>query len=174
MPKTLTTLPTVASIEVLSCADAVGEPNGVYIYGASAFPNLGFLGGNYWVDVVYTASTQLAPPQFLPPGGTYPSSLPVTLISATPGAQIYYTTNGSTPTISSSKYTQPVAVNSTTTLKAIAVAPGWTTSSVGSATYNIVLGQTARPTFTPDTGTYYYAVGDARFHYHGRGYLLYD
>ena len=31
-----------------------GSPNGVYRYGASAFPDQTFNGGNYWVDVVFT------------------------------------------------------------------------------------------------------------------------
>ena len=34
-------------------ANGTDGPNGVYIYGASAFPNLSFNSDNYWVDVVY-------------------------------------------------------------------------------------------------------------------------
>jgi hypothetical protein len=61
----------------------------------------------------------------------------VTISDATSGATIYYTTDGSTPTISSTKYTGPVGVAATETLSAIAVVSGATNSSVGTATYII-------------------------------------
>jgi hypothetical protein len=35
-------------------ADGVGGANGVYLYGASAFPNQTYQSANYWVDVVFT------------------------------------------------------------------------------------------------------------------------
>ena len=63
----------------------------------------------------------------------------VSIASASPGMTIYYTTNGSTPTTSSTQYTGPVLVLTTTTIRAIAVAPGWSPSAVGSATYNMLL-----------------------------------
>ena len=51
---------------------------------------------------------------------------------------IYYTTDGTTPTTSSTQYTGPILVLvGTTTVKAIAVAPGWSQSAVASATYSI-------------------------------------
>ena len=84
------------------------EANGLYVYGPSAFPTNSYLtGSNYWVDVVYTSSNQLAAPQINPSAGTYPTALPVTLTSSVPAAQIYYTTDGSAPTTSSTKYTAP-------------------------------------------------------------------
>src|SRR5271156_2335212 len=50
---------------------------------------------------------------------------------------IYYTTNGTTPTTSSTKYTSAITVSSTETIEAIAVASGYANSAVASATYTI-------------------------------------
>ena len=51
-------------------------------------------------------------------------------ITAEAGATVYYTTNGTTPTESSTKYTTPFDITSTVTVKAIAVATGKMQSSV--------------------------------------------
>jgi len=63
----------------------------------------------------------------------------ITLSDSTPGAVIYYTTDGTTPTTGSLKYSSgtPVQISSTTTLKAIAAASGYSTSGVTSGTYTI-------------------------------------
>ena len=50
--------------------------------------------------------------------------------SSTQGATIYYTTSGNTPTVSSSKYTGAVIIDSEKTIKAIAVKPGYLISDV--------------------------------------------
>jgi hypothetical protein len=84
-----------------------------------------------------TSLTQAATPTFSPLAGIYNAAQLVAIASATPGALIYYTVNGSTPTTSSTLYIVPLAVNGTQTLKAIATAPGFSTSAVGSATYTI-------------------------------------
>jgi hypothetical protein len=61
----------------------------------------------------------------------------VTMSDATSGAAIYYTTDGSTPNSSSTKYTGALNITATTTVKAIAVASGYINSPVTSATYTI-------------------------------------
>lgn len=81
-------------------------------------------------------ATQLAAPTFSPAGGEITSAQNVT-ISAAKGAIIYYTTDGTDPTTSSSVYSEPIKVNATITIKAIAVKDGLT-SEIASATYTLV------------------------------------
>ncbi len=69
--------------------------------------------------------------------GTYSSSQSVTLSDSLNSATIYYTTDGSTPTTSSTVYNGAITVASTTTIKAIAVAGGYAASSLVSGTYTI-------------------------------------
>ncbi len=76
-----------------------------------------------------------ATPTFDPPGGLYTNPVSVSISSATPGAIIYYTTDGSNPTTGSAVYTTPITISATTTLKAMATAPGLDNSFVASATY---------------------------------------
>ena len=75
-----------------------------------------------------------------PPGGTYSGTQLVTLVSATDGAAIYYTTDGSIPGTGSNLYTGSIAISDTvtpTTLRAIAVKSGITNSDVLTAIYTI-------------------------------------
>jgi hypothetical protein len=83
----------------------------------------------------------MASPAFNPAAGTYSSAQTVTLSDTTPGAVIYYTTNNATPTTSSTIYTGAITVSSSETIQAIAVATGYATSAVSSATYTINLPQ---------------------------------
>ncbi|MBR6060743.1 MAG: chitobiase/beta-hexosaminidase C-terminal domain-containing protein, partial [Spirochaetales bacterium] len=64
--------------------------------------------------------------------GTTPfdSSTSVTMSCSTSGVTIYYTTDGSVPTASSTRYTSAVTITKTTTFKAIAVKAGYNNSSV--------------------------------------------
>ena len=101
----------------------------------------------------YTIETPAATPTFSPAPGTYATAQQVTLSDTTSGAAIYYTTNGSTPTTSSTKYTGAISVTVTTTIKAIAAATGFLNSAVASGTYTIET-PAATPTFSPAPGTY--------------------
>jgi hypothetical protein len=76
-------------------------------------------------------------PTFSPAPGVYASGQNVTLSDTLSGAAIYYTTDGIAPTTSSTLYKGPIAVNSSMTLEAIAVASGYNESSVSAATYTI-------------------------------------
>ncbi len=112
-----------------------------------------------WTDsqiasAVYTINqTQtVATPYFNPTGGTYSTAQNVTISCSTSGATIYYSTDGSTPSI---RYTGPVNISSTKTLKAKATKSGWTDSQIASTVYTINQTQTvATPYFTPPGGTY--------------------
>jgi arylsulfate sulfotransferase len=79
-----------------------------------------------------------ATPVFSPAAGTFTTIQTVAISSATPGAAIYYTTDGSAPTIRSTKYTAPISVMTPMeTLSAIAVATGFSNSAVGTAQYTL-------------------------------------
>ncbi len=102
------------------------------------------------------AATQAAAPTFSPAGGTYTSAQSVVITSATSGATIRYTTDGSTPTeTNGTVYASPVSISVTATLQAIAYKSGLTDSAVTSAVYTIgTQQQVAAPTFSPVGGTY--------------------
>jgi hypothetical protein len=119
----------------------------VYVAGKGSVSAFGLLSA---VSATATA------PTLSPIGGTYSSAQTVSLADTTPGAVIHYTTDGSTPTTASATYTAAITVSSTTTVKAIAVASGYTTSPVSSATYTISAAAptAAAPTFSPASGTY--------------------
>ncbi len=100
-------------------------------------------------------SSTVAMPTFSPAGGTYTSPQAVTLSCSTSGAIIHFTTDGSTPTASSTTYNGTINVASTMTITAIATASNMTASAAGSATYTISTpGTVATPTFSPAGGTY--------------------
>ena len=91
-----------------------------------------------------TVANTAAVPSFNPPGGGYVGAQTVTISSLTPGATIYYTTDGSTPTTSSAHGTTPITgvsvpVPTNMTLKAYAAATGFANSAVQSATYATVV-----------------------------------
>jgi hypothetical protein len=92
-------------------------------------------------DVPITVGTAATPytatPTFSPAGGKYTATQLVSLNAATPGATIYYTTNGSAPSTSSTKYTGPVTVRASETIEAIADASGYSNSGLARADYVI-------------------------------------
>jgi len=105
-------------------------------------------------DAGSTTPQQVATPTFTPAAGSYSGSVSVTLASATTGAAIRYTTNGSTPTATSTLYSSPFTVSATATVKAYATKTGMTDSTVASAAYTITAATVATPTFAPAAGSY--------------------
>lgn len=83
------------------------------------------------------AATNVAKPTFSPAAGRYTEAQTVTISCATEGVAIYYTIDGSTPTASSTRYTSPIVIEETTTLKAIAVNADGEESLVATAKYII-------------------------------------
>jgi hypothetical protein len=85
---------------------------------------------------VYQLSTLLPTASANVPSGNYSTNKTVT-ISMNKNGTIYYTLNGSTPTTASSKYTKPISIASTSTLKYFAVDSWGNGSPVYSAYYKI-------------------------------------
>jgi N-acetylneuraminic acid mutarotase len=80
-----------------------------------------------------------ASPIFSVAEGVYTAAQSVAIGDSTPNATIYYTTDGTAPTLSSTAYTTPITVSSSETIQAIATASGYSPSPVASATYTINL-----------------------------------
>lgn len=100
--------------------------------------------GNLYIADIYedrvrkVVLSEPAPtPTFDPPAGTYTGAQSVTISDTAPHATIYYTTDGSTPTTSSTQYSGSITVSKSETINAIAVASGYSQSPVGSAAYAI-------------------------------------
>lgn len=93
---------------------------------------------------------QASAPTFEPAAGSYAGSVAVTLRSSTGGATIRYTTDGSTPNASSTRYTAPFTLSSTATVRAFAQATGFRDSAPTSAAYTINAAG-VRITISPET-----------------------
>ena len=113
--------------------------------GLDSWPDI-WVGGGGTVETVAT-------PSISPNGGTFSSSQTVTISCATSGATIRYTTDGSTPTSSSTPYTGALALTSTTTVKARAFKSGMNASGVASATFTLSGPTVESPTVVGDAAT---------------------
>jgi hypothetical protein len=104
-------------------------------------------------SAAYVIESPAATPVFSKAAGTYTSAQSLTITDATTGAAIYYTTNGTTPTTASTKYSAAITVAASETVKAIAVATGHTNSAITSAAY-VIETPAATPVFSKAAGTY--------------------
>ncbi len=95
-----------------------------------------------------TNSPAAATPVITPATGSYTGSQTVSITDGTAGSAIYYTLDGSTPSsTTSTKYTGSFTVAATTTVKAIAVATGLSTSATATSVITIQSGGTAAINF---------------------------
>lgn len=78
---------------------------------------------------------QVKTPTASPNGGTFVTSQKVTLLCATAGTAIYYTTDGTTPTTGSTLFNSPFTLTATATVKAIAVKNGMLGSNMLTVTF---------------------------------------
>jgi len=119
--------------------------------GTAAYTNSTLAAGQHYVLASYSGSTEyeasgdgfneiVSPikPVISPASGTYYAQQSVTITEATAASPLYYTLDGSPPTVFSTAYTTPIAVNTSKTVAAVAVAEHDATSSEVSATYTIV------------------------------------
>jgi hypothetical protein len=90
----------------------------------------------------------VATPTISPNGGSFTGSTSVTLQSATSGASIYYTTDGSAPTQASNPYGGAFPLTSSAVIKAIAFKNGFNPSAQASATFTIASPSVAQLTLT--------------------------
>ena len=122
--------------------------NGTYlVWNVSGHVKLQFTNTNSGSNVVVSglffdpvggSPQTVVAPMFNPGAGAVAAGQQVTISTATAGASIRYTTDGSTPSeTAGTLYSTPVTVNSAETIQAIAYEAGMTDSSVSSAGYTI-------------------------------------
>lgn len=120
---------------------------------------------------VINGALSTARPVASPGTGTYAEAQQVTLVSATPGAVIHYTTDGSEPTCASPRYSGPLSIATDTVLHARAMG-GFRQVAVGRFTVWVPMAfpsgvmterytirgqseQVAQPVIAPASGTYH-------------------
>lgn len=110
--------------------------------------------------VLEPAPQQVNTPTSSIQSGIYEGSITTTLYCATPGATIYYTTNGSTPTTNSTRYTGAITLGSSCILKILAVKTGMVNSNINQYSYTFTVKPKCNPvTITTDNA----AVKSASF-----------
>lgn len=109
-----------------------------------------------WINGVPSSLGTVQKLVFSKTRGFFTAPISVTLSTATAGATIRYTTDGSAPTESNGMiYTTPLAISATTTLRAGAFKSGWEAANVETQTYlflNDVLTQSGTPAGWPAPG----------------------
>ncbi|MFX3634577.1 MAG: S-layer homology domain-containing protein [Candidatus Pristimantibacillus sp.] len=128
--------------------EAAGLSNGTtYYFTVKASAPGGDSGAS--IEASATTIAQVATPSSNPAGGSVAYGTTVTLNASDPGASIYYTTDGSVPTGSSTPYHSPISVTSDMTIKAMAAKSGMVDSEVISEYYTILA-----PQLSPASGEF--------------------
>ena len=106
------------------------------------------------IALLFSVTAAMAQPSFSKPHGLYEeSSISVTINPTSPEAEIFYTTDGSTPTTESTLYTGTLTLDKTTLLRAVEVIDG-KNSAITTASYILissVLSQPNNPEGYPST-----------------------
>lgn len=129
--------PAVANPGNVDGTDTIGKPlygEDGQVIGYTVIANVPRPNG----DNMQSGLKQVAAPTATPAPGSYTGTQSVTLATETEGADIYYTTDGTTPTIAGgTKYSAAISVTATQTIKAIAVKSGMIPSPVQEFAYTI-------------------------------------
>ncbi|NOV04232.1 glycoside hydrolase family 3 N-terminal domain-containing protein [Paenibacillus planticolens] len=121
----------------------------------------------YKIDSLQFDVYQVPAPTGTPTSGTYGSTVYVSLSDVVPNAQIFYTTDGSTPVVTvtnatyapgnaaTSLYFTPIPISTTTTINAIGTKYGASNSAVASISYTFdPASKAVQPTASKASGTY--------------------
>lgn len=119
--------------------------------GKSTWSTSSLAAGGHYILATYGGSATLASsgdglnefvipvkPVITPPAGTYTSQQTVAVTDTTGKSVLYYTLDGSAPTVFSSQYTAPITVNTSKTFNVVAVSGRIADSAEVSAAYTIV------------------------------------
>lgn len=114
--------------EAVNWLDSAGN---LWLMGGWGSDSTGALGSlnDLWKYQPVAPAPPAAAPTFSLPSGYYTTAQTVTIRDATPGAKIYYTTNGTPPNANSTLYTGSIKVSQTTVIEAIALAAGYSPSA---------------------------------------------
>jgi predicted extracellular nuclease len=120
------------------------------VYDANTY---GYVGSHTFTGAGSTPSV-VATPAITPEAGEYNNEVEVTISCATPDAAIYYSLDGSAPTL---VYSAPFTLTADATVKAYATKADLDDSAIAEVVYTIVtvIETVETPVITPATGTYY-------------------
>lgn len=121
-----------------------GEPGTIVTVKAMAIPDGVTLdvSGSSMAIFNYKIKETITAPEASPGGGTLTAQISVTLTAAK--GDVYYTTDGSTPSINSTRYKDPITVSKSMVIKAIAATGEGEVSGVSSFTYSTAM-RAAKP-----------------------------
>ncbi len=132
---------------------------------ASGYAPSAVASGTYVASTPSAGATAI--PTLTPVPGSYSSGQVVTLADSTPQSVIHVTTDGSAPTVNSPVYSAGITLApGTTTVKAVAIASGYTVSAAVSGTYTVAGTPPSTPSISNPNG--FSAASNLRFNGSGQ------